>query len=749
MTDTEVKSTELAATGRAASCNLACFKFSLPRHVVAMLVVLNLLSSFVAAQSTDERLTTTQIPRAGELRIPQADMLQNVATVPESQTMRDVEQVLNRRGNAIFRDTAISEVIYTLSQQWGINIVAGAEVSGTVSGVFRDASLREILDALLTVNGYGYRQNGANLLVMRLDQIGPNNPNFRAETLLLPPTISGEAVDQVVTALRVFSSGNGGQIQAIPSTNTLMVYDTPDKILQMQQMLQNLSGMRSGRNAGPVAQSGATNLPFTLGMVSSGAEILKLRPQFVPVSEIAKAVELAIGTSGTYVTIEGEQVVLVSGPPEILRRAESVFQQVDQPRAQVRITAYIYDVSLGELERLGIDWSNQIMSQSVDSNGIPMRQIRADAGLVNRNPATGLVGAATTVGSNAAGGAAGGTAGAATATANGGQWVFRTLSNNFELNTVLQALDETKGAKLLADPHVTVVDRQKAEINIVTKIPIQQLTQTQQGGSIGTTAFEKAGIKMDVTPRIASDGTVEMQVVPEFSVLTGFNSTGQPIIDARRASTTVRVAHQQTLVIGGLRQKTAVETVRGIPGLMNWKYIGRLFQTHNTEMRESELIVFIQPEIVNYEWTGLQREANAIATQKAQLSTIPTACPGPWVPNCRDPHCPHHCPRPRPNPGEYDDGYVMPASVPQALMQQPSSMSVYRPSSPASSEAVQDMPLPNPNVQPTQPIQLEEDVLSTEPRMPTVPQNTEEIPQARINSSTRKGLIVPAKIITN
>ncbi len=599
-----------------------------------------------------------------DAQIPTTSELKAESVAPQAETMRTFDQILSRRGNVIFRDTPLPEVIYTLSQQWNINIVAGAEVSGSVSGTFRDAPLRDILDSLLSVNGYGYRLNGNNLLVLKQEQIGPNNPNFRAETMMLPKNMSGEAMEEVISALRVFSTQQGGQLQAVPSTNTLMVYDTPDKIEQMRSMLQNLTRGQPilGVNVpGITANVGGPN-NLNAGLAQGDDEIMTLRPQFVSIAEIAKGVEMAVGSQASYVTIDGEEALMVSGRPDALRRASYVLTQLDRPRPQVRITAYIYDVALGETERLGFDWSNQFMSQGLDSNGIPRNQIRNDAGLLTRASPTSLVGVATPVGSTTTGGGTGGgTATAAAAT--GPQWVFRTLTSHFELNTVLQALDETKGAKLLADPHVTVLDRQTASIDIVTKIPIQQLTQTQQGGSIGTTAFEEAGIKLQVIPRISADGTVQMQVTPEFSVLAGFNN-GNPVIDARRATTVVRIANQHTLVIGGLRQKTMVETVRGIPGLMNWKYVGRFFSSHNTEMRESELIVFLQPEIVDEHITGLPREQIALDNQRIQLSRIPTSTIGTFVPDCKDPNCPSHHLRCRVNGGIPDEGFVMPASFP-------------------------------------------------------------------------------------
>ena len=582
-------------------------------------------------------------------QIPSTSQLKSESITPQAQTIRTMDQVLQRRGTVTFRDTPIAEVILTLGQQWNVNIVSGADITGTVSGSFRDAPLREILDSLLNVNGYGYRQNGGSLLVLKQEDIGPNNPNFRVETMTLPRDLNGRALEEVLGALKVFSTSAGGQLHAVPSNNAIVAHDTPERIEQMRQMLRNLTGTPAGSfGIGPNAATQALNTGG-LSAILPEFEIITLRPQYISVAELAKGVEMVIGSQGSMVTIDAEEALLVSGNPETIRRASHVMAQLDRARPQVRITAYIYDVAIGESEQSGIDWSSRFMGKSLDANGIPRDILRNDNGLLTRSQPAALVGNSVPLGTSTT------TAAAAVSGATGPQWVFRTLSNNFELNSVIQALDETKGAKLLADPHVTVLDRHKATIDIITKVPIQQLTQTQQGGSIGTTAFEEAGIKLAVTPRISTDNTIQMIVTPEVSVLTGY-SNGNPIIDARRSTTTVRIANQQTLVIGGLRQKTMVETIRGIPGLMNIKYLGKLFRVHNTEMKESELIVFLQPEIIDFCTTGLPREELALEQQKANFRKIQVSCSGPHSPDCRD----RNYPRARANRSMADDGLVNP-----------------------------------------------------------------------------------------
>ncbi|MEZ6081119.1 MAG: hypothetical protein R3C56_37280 [Pirellulaceae bacterium] len=65
-----------------------------------------------------------------------------------------------------------------------------------------------------------------------------------------------------------------------------------------------------------------------------------------------------------------------------------------------------------------------------------------------------------------------------------------------------------------------------------------------------------------------------------------------------------------------------VETVKGIPGLMKVKYLGALFRMHDTDVRESELLVFIMPEIIGYQG-GLDREMHALCvTQQEAQSHI-------------------------------------------------------------------------------------------------------------------------------
>ncbi|MEO8268548.1 MAG: FecR domain-containing protein, partial [Aureliella sp.] len=568
---------------------------------------------------------------------------------------------LTARGTVTFRETPLTEVILILAEQWHVNIVAGSQISGQVNGTFKNESLQSILDSILLPNGMQYRQIGNSLVVLPSSDVGNNRSNFRVEVLDVPARDSSE-MDELINALRLQMSPDG-QLVPITATGKLTLLDTPERIEAVKTLLAQIiphgatyvSNTRDGNQAGP-----SQSLLGSNGIGGSPITTRELRPQFILANDLLNPMEMVVlGAGGQVSVVEQENFLVILGDDSVQEKAAILLQQLDKPRPQVRITGYIYDVDLSEMERLGVDWGYKLTSTSVDPYGVPNNLVYSGTGLLTpaaMNQSANTLSSVATGAAGAAGGLGGATGAATLAAAPGGQYFVRTLTSGYELQALIQALEQTKGSRLLADPHVTVVDRHMASLKVVTQVPVQQLTQTQQGGTIGSTAFKDAGIILEVTPRIANDGTIEMEVAPTYSTVSGF-SNGNPIIDTRTATSVVRVNHGQALVIGGLRSKTTVETVKGIPGLMNVKYLGALFRVHDTNIRESELLVFIMPEIVGYQG-GLDREMQALCVTQHQLSRISTATEGPCTPDCRDKHCPHHYPRPRTHNGMQDDGLV-------------------------------------------------------------------------------------------
>lgn len=503
---------------------------------------------------------------------------------------------LEQPGDLTLRDTNLRQALFTISRSWDVNIVVGQDVDGVVNGEFRQAPLREVLEAILLANSYGYRITGQSLVVTRLEGVGDVNLMFQQELV----TLRSAELQEVVQAAEMLKSRHG-RIQAIPSARSVLIVDFPDRARAIAAFARTLDEAASKQMGGGVGQP---------------LQAMQFAPQFIPAESLVEAIKQILSPDGKASVLTGENRLVVLDQPSRLDLVRRMIEQADVPRPQVHIRALIYDVSLQDLERIGVNWNSRGHGRH-DSAGDP--QSLFDLNSVISVPTA--AGDPTTA------------------------FTFMNLSRSFDLTAVLELLCQCKDSRLLADPRVTVVDRETAKMGVVTEIPIQQLTQTAQGGNIGTTTFREAGVTLEVTPFISADGTIQMEVKPTFSRLAGYTSgeQPQPIIDKREAQTTVRVANGQTFVIGGLRQRSEVTDQRGVPVLKDLHFgLGKIFQAHSTDFRESELLVFLRPQIVTPVYRGDPRDEEALAIGSGDLNTVRPARGRIRYP---DPCCAGHCNR--------------------------------------------------------------------------------------------------------
>jgi len=172
------------------------------------------------------------------------------------------------------------------------------------------------------------------------------------------------------------------------------------------------------------------------------------------------------------------------------------------------------------------------------------------------------------------------------------------------LSAQLKALTTTNRARILAEPNLLVVEGQLAEILVGGEIPIP-IVQTV-GTSTGSVSVEwkDFGVKMAIKALISGDGeSINLDVAPEVSNLDFGNAIvvggiRLPALQTRRVHSILHVLDGQTLVIGGLYQVEHSRTVRKIPLLGDIPLLGNLFKHTDKQERDTELVVFVTPEIV-------------------------------------------------------------------------------------------------------------------------------------------------------
>ncbi|MCA9237664.1 MAG: hypothetical protein KDA44_19460 [Planctomycetales bacterium] len=514
---------------------------------------------------------------------------------------KSLAEALMQRGDLKLRNSSIEAALFTISEIWGVNVVTGKGVQGAVNCDFKNAALREVLDSILLANGYSYRPVGESLVVQATGEVGSANPLFSSTTL---PIRFGD-LDEIADGAKMLASSQG-QIHSLGSARSLLVVDYEDRVKSIAAFVQRMEEAASNNSGGqPVS-------------TANQLEVVYFHTQYIPAENARPALQAVLSGQGRVAVMPTENRLLVVDMPRNIAMARKVLDRVDRPRPQVRITAFIYDLSLQDVEQLGLNWGGGGKGNELESDGRASHALEFDT--MTLAPFN---------------------AGAA-----GGAFTVRSLARNFDINTVLQMLQTANDARLLADPNVTVLDNEQATMKSVSEIPYQQITQSELGGQIGTTAFKEAGITLRVLPTIAADGTIEMLVEPEYSRLAGFTpKENQPIIDTRTTVTRVRVTNRQTIVISGLRQRSDTGEFNGIPWLKDIKYVGPLFRSRDTNVRESELIVFLTPEVVGYDVVSSPRDFQAQETVTCRLDRIPMA------EGCQDGAC---------NPGGCADTSVIP-----------------------------------------------------------------------------------------
>jgi len=157
----------------------------------------------------------------------------------------------------------------------------------------------------------------------------------------------------------------------------------------------------------------------------------------------------------------------------------------------------------------------------------------------------------------------------------------------------LQALVESRQARVRANPCIATVSGQKATIFIGQE---QYLTTPVRGRGNSISA----GVRLTMTPLTGGSGEIILDLNEEISTLSAPDAiTGLPTKTTRTASTTVRVRDGQTIITGGLRQAESRSVRSAIPILSEIPVLGTLFRSKKTEKTMVDLAIFITARILS------------------------------------------------------------------------------------------------------------------------------------------------------
>jgi type IV pilus assembly protein PilQ len=314
------------------------------------------------------------------------------------------------------------------------------------------------------------------------------------------------------------------------------------------------------------------------------------RIYYADIKEVERSLAKFISQRGSISINQGTSNIIVTDTESKIKAIETFIEEIDRITPQILVEARIYDItSKNELD-LGVEWNvgrNTTYYTGTTAVVPPGTMGNIKTGVTDPFT-TGLFRGDT-----------------AKTTGTTGLLKFGWLKGSIDIDMIIKAQQNLIDAKLLANPRILVLDNETAMIKIISERPYQELTQTSGGGNIGSTNFKEIGITLGVTPHLTRDEKVRLKVAPEFSIRTGdvtFTQAGltypQPIVDTRKAITTLLVDNGQTVVLGGLRKKEVAKQINKVPLLGDIPILCYLFRFEGEDTITSEMVVFITPFIV-------------------------------------------------------------------------------------------------------------------------------------------------------
>lgn len=262
--------------------------------------------------------------------------------------------------------------------------------------------------------------------------------------------------------------------------------------------------------------------------------------------------------------------LIINATPDVMSNLEKVIEQLDIRRAQVLVEAVIVEMQNADGLNLGIQWANRY------GGGTQFGNAQAQI-------APGFKGGMEEVFKNANGLVTG---------FYSGNWAG-----------LLTAISNQSQNNILATPSIMTLDNEDAEFSVGQDVPILTGSQTTNSDNVFNTVSRKTvGIKLKVKPQINKGQSVLLQIEQEVSSVAENSSVDKDNLGAtfniRTVNNTVLVESGETVVVGGLLDKSQSDSKSAVPFLERIPLLGALFRSTSHKESKRNLILFIRPTVI-------------------------------------------------------------------------------------------------------------------------------------------------------
>jgi type II secretory pathway component GspD/PulD (secretin) len=297
--------------------------------------------------------------------------------------------------------------------------------------------------------------------------------------------------------------------------------------------------------------------------------------KFLDAKSLKQAIDRMSSEFGSIATNEKNNSLIICDTKDNLAKIVAELKKADKTPQQIMIEVVILDVQINDGTEIGINWD--LLSDKRYNVGYRQNFTTNRLGSTRETATT--IGDATAFNTTGLGGS------------------FSVISGT--VRNIVHLIQQKREVEILASPRVMMVSGESASIQAVEELPYTEVMDTAAGGAaaITSTEFKNVGIQLDVEATLTDNDDIFLTVDVEQNVATGQSDTEVPIVDTRKANTSLLLKDGQVVIFGGLRRQEKTKEVDQIPFIADLPIIGELFKSTKIVTKNSELIVFLSPHI--------------------------------------------------------------------------------------------------------------------------------------------------------
>ncbi|MEK7793578.1 MAG: secretin N-terminal domain-containing protein, partial [Candidatus Hydrogenedentota bacterium] len=236
--------------------------------------------------------------------------------------------------NIDFRDMPLANVVNLLATKAGINVIAGTEVTGTVTANLQDIPLGQAIEIVLRQNGLGIIEESGIYRITTYEEAVAS----RRDTKMI--FLNNASAIEVQTTIQqiVQGGGSGAQLLSVSAneTSNILILSGPSElVLEFEEVVYELD------IAEPV--------------IPTRTETIKLN--YSSPDELLPIITPLVSEAGKATGDPRSNTLVITDIPIKVEEIRRVVTEIDVPVKQVSISTMIVDAKLADDAQTGIDWT--------------------------------------------------------------------------------------------------------------------------------------------------------------------------------------------------------------------------------------------------------------------------------------------------------------------------------------------------------------------------------------------------------